>query len=115
MKNEDFSLHIPESYEGVTIPHDYIWDPGIARVVRFFRENGVETYESCEGGEGHSFSEPTVRFHGLRYEGLRVVALAQSRGLPVYDLWRLWSVIDGELTGPDWAISFGTSVREMEL
>jgi hypothetical protein len=44
-------------------------DPGIRREVKILWENGIETFESCEGGRGHSFPEPTVRFHGGQSEG----------------------------------------------
>jgi hypothetical protein len=36
-------------------------DPGIRQAVRILREAGVETFESCEGGERHAYPEPTVR------------------------------------------------------
>lgn len=39
-------------------------DPGIKRWVEILNGQGVMTFESCEGGEGHSFPEPTIRFHG---------------------------------------------------
>lgn len=32
--------------------------------------HGIETFESCQGGSGHSFPEPTVRFEGGLAEGL---------------------------------------------
>ena len=44
---------------------------------------GIETFESCQGGEGHSMPEPTfVRFHGERGEGLRALAVALQGELP---------------------------------
>jgi hypothetical protein len=39
-------------------------DPGIAPYVDALRAEGVETFESCEGGDGHAYPEPTVRFAG---------------------------------------------------
>lgn len=36
-------------------------DPGIAHAVKVLRDSGVETYESCEGGEGHAYPYPCVR------------------------------------------------------
>ena len=48
---------------------DYeILDSGIRDAVRILAEAGVETFESCQGGEGHAYAEPTVRFHGDRDE-----------------------------------------------
>jgi len=77
-------------------------DPGIASAVEVLRAGGVETFESCEGGEGHAYPRPTVRFHGGRAEGLRALAVAMSAGLPVYTLQRVWRIEDGEPTGPWW-------------
>lgn len=85
---------------------DHPLDPGIRRYVLLLRANGVETYESCEGGDGHSFPEPTVRFHGEHAEGFRALSVALSLRFPVADLRRRWSVQDGEPTGPNWEMTF---------
>ena len=81
-------------------------DPGIAEAVTVLRDAGVETFESCEGGEGHAYPEPTVRFHGDSPEGLRVLALAMEAGLPVFELRRVWSIQDEEPNGPWWELVF---------
>jgi hypothetical protein len=85
------------------VPH---LDRGIARAVRVLMEAGIETFESCEGGPGHAFPEPTVRFFGHREEGFRALAVALQNGLRVAFLRRYWAVIDGEPTGPDWELVF---------
>ena len=69
---------------------------------------GVETFESCEGGQGHAYPEPTVRFHGYREEGPRALAAAMQAGLSVSVLRRVWDIIDGELTGPHWEMVFAS-------
>jgi hypothetical protein len=81
-------------------------DPGIAAYVRALREHGVDTFESCEGGESHAYPEPTIRFRGDRSEGLRALAVAHRARLPVASLRRIWPVIDGEPTGPWWEMVF---------
>lgn len=81
-------------------------DEGIAEAVHILRGAGIETYESCEGGAGHVFPEPTVRFHGGPGEGFRAYGIAVSYGLPVRSVRRLWTVDDGELTGPVWEMVF---------
>lgn len=81
-------------------------DPGIAREVETLFAQGIETFESCEGGPGHAYPEPTVCFHGDRSEGLRAMSLAMRTGLGVAALRRVWPVIDGEVTGPYWEITF---------
>ena len=81
-------------------------DPGIRRAVEALAEAGVETFESCEGGAGHAYPVPTVRFHGGRSEGFRAFAAACQAGLNVAELRRVWPVSDGEPTGPWWELTF---------
>lgn len=84
-------------------------DPGIAPYVHALLREGVETFESCEGGAGHAYERPTIRFHGHRDEGLRATAIALRLCLPVSSLRRTWDVIEGELTGPHWEIEFASA------
>ena len=81
-------------------------DPGIAHAVQALRKSGVETFESCQGGPGHAYPDPTVRFHGQQAEGLRALAVAMAAGLPVAELRRVWPVLDNEPTGPWWELTF---------
>lgn len=81
-------------------------DEGIREIVLVLAANGVETFESCEGGEGHSFPWPTVRFEGGGSEGLRALSVALENGLPVDQLRRAWGVIDGLIHGPWWEMTF---------
>lgn len=90
-------------------------DPGIAAAVRVLRRAGIETYESCEGGPGHSYPEPAVRFRGQRYEGFRALSAAllsiDEIGLRLYALRRFWTIEDGEPTGPRWELVFLRATR----
>ena len=61
-------------------------DAGIERTVLTLKEAGFETFESCEGGPGHTYPEPTVRFYGDRAEGFRAYAAVVHAGLPVAEL-----------------------------
>jgi hypothetical protein len=81
-------------------------DEGIRSYVQVLSSAGIETFESCEGGSGHAFPEPTVRFHGEKAEGFRALAVAQRAGLPVAELRRSWPVLDDEPTGPWWVLTF---------
>ena len=85
---------------------------GIREIVITLVANGVETFESCEGGPGHSFPEPTVRFEGASSEGLRALSVALENGLPVSTLRRVWGVIDRSLHGPWWEMTF-PSLRKL--
>lgn len=81
-------------------------DRGIRKAVQILHENGVETFESCQGGKGHAFYEPTVRFHGGQAEGFHALAVALRHGLKVCELRRYYTLIDGEPVGPYWEMTF---------
>lgn len=81
-------------------------DGRIRDVVRILHDNGIETFESCEGGKGHAFHEPTVRFHGGKGEGFRALAIALQHGLRVSELRRYYDLIDDEPVGPHWEMTF---------
>jgi len=81
-------------------------DKGIKREVEILSEGGIETYESCQGGPGHAYFEPTVRFHGDRGEGFKALAIALQNDLKPSDLRRIWPIIDGEPEGPEWEMTF---------
>ena len=81
-------------------------DEGIQSAVHVLVEAGIETFESCQGGEGHAFAVPTVRFHGGYGDGFRALAAALDAGLPVDELNRSWSIINGEPCGPHWVLTF---------
>lgn len=80
-------------------------DEGIRLFVECLNAAGVETFESCEGGAGHAYREPTVRFHGDRTEGYRAVSIALRGGFNVAALRRTWPLLEGELTGPWWELT----------
>jgi len=48
-------------------------DSGIRDAVRILAEAGVETCESCQGGKGHAYPEPTIRFYGERSAGFHAL------------------------------------------
>jgi hypothetical protein len=81
-------------------------DQGIRNAVIALIANGVEAFESCEGGRGHSYAEPTVRFEGDSSEGLRALSVALAHGLPVKELKRTWGVLEKMIHGPWWELTF---------
>jgi hypothetical protein len=94
---------VPESAAGL--------DPGIREAVTILRRNGVETFESCEGGKGHAFPGPTIRFHGDAWAGYHAFSVAMQHGLAVTELRTVYDVINGQLVGPGWEMTFRTPVR----
>jgi hypothetical protein len=81
-------------------------DKGIAPYVRTLWENGIETYQSCEGGKGHSFPEPTIQFHGGYSTGFKAYSIAIYFGLPIDTVRLVWTHQDGLLDGPYWEMTF---------
>jgi hypothetical protein len=82
-------------------------DLGIRKAVTCLQTNGIETFESCEGGKHHAFPEPTIRFYGTPEAGWRAVGICLAHNLPVLSLRRAWYMLDGnEPTGPNWEITF---------
>jgi hypothetical protein len=86
-------------------------DEGIKAAVMALREYGIETIESCQGGDGHAFPEPTVRFFGGKAEGYRALSIALQCGLRVAELRRVWPILDMEPTGPYWELTFTPESR----
>lgn len=70
-------------------------DEGIKPIVLLLQSHDVETFESCQGGIGHCFPEPTVRFYGDKYEGLRVAHLCLKNDLPIQQIRRSFDICDG--------------------
>jgi len=87
-------------------------DAGIRVAVLILRRYGVETFESCEGGNGHPFPDPTIRFYGSPWAGYRAFAVAMEHGLPVFALQLEYGVDNGQLTGPYWRLVFKPEVRK---
>jgi hypothetical protein len=72
----------------VNLPHNI--DEKILPAVKILNEHGFKTFESCEGGEGHLFHEPTVRFEGSEFDLIRAFEICQLHGLPVYEVKRVY-------------------------
>ena len=105
------TLNLDDDLEAFAPPVDLPLDPGIRRAVLILRRGGVETFESCDGGPGHPYPEPTIRFHGTAWAGFKALAVAMEHGLPVLDLRRVWDIVDGAPTGPWWELTFRTTDR----
>ena len=86
-------------------------DPGIRRYVLILRSQGIETFESCEGGEGHCSPDPFVKFHGTVWAGFRAFTIAMEYGLPVWRVQLFYDVVNGMLDGPYWQMLFSRKDR----
>jgi hypothetical protein len=78
--------------ENFSFPKDKI-DPLILPAVEILNKHGFKTFESCQGGEGHCFAEPTVRFEGTEFDLIRAHEVCEFYGLPVSDARRVYRKI----------------------
>jgi hypothetical protein len=76
-------------------------DPGIRQAVRRLQEAAIETFESCEGGQGHAYPQPTVAFLGGPDAGWHALSARLAHRLPVRSLRRVRDVLEpNEPIGP---------------
>jgi hypothetical protein len=82
-------------------------DAGIQGAVVLLCKAGVETVQSCEGGDGHSYAEPTVDFIGGNGAGLYALSVCVENNLPVKDLCKVWIVDENhQIADTLWRIIF---------
>ena len=46
-------------------------DEGIIDALTILYEHGFDTFESCQGGKGHCYELPTIRFEGTEFDLIR--------------------------------------------
>jgi hypothetical protein len=81
-------------------------DRWIRYAVLVLHNGGIKTYESCAGGRGHAFPEPTIRFEGTSRDAWRAASIARRHGLPVYELRRFWRLSQQTTEKPAWELTF---------
>lgn len=65
-------------------------DEKIKPAVEILNRHGFKTFESCQGGEGHAFFEPTVRFEGSEFDLIRAYEICELYKLPVFEVRRVY-------------------------
>lgn len=90
-------------------------DKGIRKAVGILMANEVETFESCQGGAGHCFPEPTIHFYGNKNEGIRVAYICLQENLPIFKIGRAFHVSGGEITTPFWEVVFISRIPKGQL
>lgn len=88
-------------------------DEGIRFPVRVLHARGIETGQSCEGGDGHSYDRPTVDlFGGGPLDGYAALTALEEYGLCVRDISLVWAVDRGLIVETFWRITFWKSWPE---
>ena len=83
-------------------------DAGIRFAVKVLHAKGFETCQSCQGGKGHAYDQPSVDLIAIGDDawGFAAVAALQDYGLPVRDLSMLWNLRNGLPYEKLWRITF---------
>ncbi len=88
-------------------------DPGIRFAVRVLHAAGFDTCQSCQGGDGHSYLEPTVDMvaGGDDADGFGALAALAEFGLPVSGIAIFWNIKNGLPYEKLWRITFSKTME----
>jgi len=72
-------------------------DAGIRLAVRVIHAAGIDTCQSCQGGEGHAYDQPSIDLcaSGHDARGFAVLSALTDYGLDVAELQLVWNVKNG--------------------
>lgn len=90
-------------------------DPGIRFPVRVLHAaGGIETCQSCQGGKGHAYLQPTVDLISGSSDaiGFRALAALQAYSLPVDAIALVWSIHQGLPYERIWRVTLSKAVPE---
>ena len=90
-------------------------DHGIRFAVRVLHAaGGIETCQSCQGGKGHSYLEPSIDLiaTGNDAVGFRALAALVDYGLPVSGIAIVWPVRHGLPYERLWRITFARTMED---
>lgn len=103
-------------------PRNHMWpdasyknlDVGIRFAVRVLHANGIETCQSCQGGKGHPYDQPTIEMisTGGDANGFAALAVLQAYGLPVDAVAIVWPIRNGLPYERLWRITFSQTMED---
>jgi hypothetical protein len=83
-------------------------DPEITAAVHALADYEINTFSSCQGGDGHPCAMPEILFHGDEAAGLYAVWLLEAQGFRVWELSRHWDLDHGLPRQPFWRVTLRT-------
>lgn len=89
------------------VPWDDI-DPEIAAALHALADYEIDTFSSCQGGDGHGGGMPEILFGGDENAGLYAVWLLEAAGFRVWELSRHWDLDHGLPRRPFWRVTLRT-------
>lgn len=91
---------------------EYVREP-----VYLLQQHGILTHQSCQGGPGHSYDEPTIDFAArpIPGEGFKALAVLIEFGYKVTSLLRVYDVENAEVVESYWRITFRAKTPSVKL
>lgn len=86
---------------------DLAIDELIRPAVDLLRKYGIETIESCQGGEGHACLEPMVRFTGDEIDIIRAMDICIAHGMYVSEGRKVYRKIEDITEADNWQKNIG--------
>jgi hypothetical protein len=89
-------------------------DLGIRFAVYVLHAAGIDTSQSCQGGEGHAYHRPTIEIAAGDHcvEGFAALAALEAYGLHVSEVALAWPVQHGMPYEKNWRIELAASCEE---
>jgi hypothetical protein len=89
-------------------------DAGVRFPVRVLHAYGFDTCQSCQGGKGHAYDQPTIEMESTGDDagGFGALAALQRYGLPVADIAIRWPVRNGLPYERLWTITFRKTMED---
>lgn len=89
-------------------------DAGIRFPVRILHAAGFDTCQSCQGGVGHSYPDPTIDLvaRGDDANGFGALDALRDYGLPVSTVAIVWNIQNGLPFEKLWRITFVKSMED---
>lgn len=76
-------------------------DRGIVYAVRVLHAAGIDTSQSCQGGDGHAYEGPTVDVPERAFAAMETL---ESHGMPVREVSHRWLIVDGVPAQVVWSV-----------
>jgi hypothetical protein len=103
-------------YRNMMMPEEWYQklDLGIRFAVRILHARGIETCQSCQGGDGHCYDRPTVDLPTGPEDaiGFGAVFALRAFGLPVREVALVWPVWNGLPYEKLWRITFYRTMED---
>ncbi len=89
-------------------------DKGIRFAVRVLNAKGIDTQQSCQGGKGHAYNQPSVDIPATDDDAKGFAALSALRdyGLPVQEVSIIWPVSGSLPTEKFWRVTFFKTMED---